>query len=678
MPDAVTASSGWSGRADAGLLICLLALFVCRAVIASTVVPPWQGPDEPVHFAVAELLTVPVANLESERVDLESQVLASMATYRWWEPYDVPTPDPIPTRFDQIGRFGVIAFAQPLYYGVGAAFLRSTRPRDVESAYWYLRVLSVILSLVALTLGWCGTRLLFGPSVATGALSIAVLHPQFLLSAISVNPDVVANVLGAFMWWQVARVVKKRRPAMSLALLVVAAAAAPLVKDSVIALGAVAMAIVTAATFVPRTERVGRRAVLLALTAVGVCGVLLLAAWLVAPGPMQELATSWRNSLNIRRPFGLAMIPQAIAYAREAIDYVWLAAGWMRIHPAEPWALGRQVADAHRTRERSRPADSTVCGPGRVDDRVVVRSRPDRGCDWVRVPDTLGSSRSLPVPCDRTRNSSSVAGSHECHACTSPTVRGPGARVHPGRDGRHRIHDGPDSRLLAMVRWKLAAGVVLACVGIEVYVLADRSNGEPRNKDIRRYVLSEIVSDTLVAQQFHVRADGLSSVTIYPGVSVTTRPALRRSCCATCGPGLYIAKRRPSPFLPRPGSYTAVPATTVARARLSHRVHGYRCAAGRGIGLLATRGEGYRRAVLSFDGGRPRWGDLVFETGVEGATSNFGSIAAQLGRSGIPAPRAVLALLLMLKSGILFLLIRSFTVERTFTSKSERATTRVP
>ena len=337
MPDAVTASSGWSGRADAGLLICLLALFVCRAVIASTVVPPWQGPDEPVHFAVAELLTVPVANLESERVDLESQVLASMATYRWWEPYDVPTPDPIPTRFDQIGRFGVIAFAQPLYYGVGAAFLRSTRPRDVESAYWYLRVLSVILSLVALTLGWCGTRLLFGPSVATGALSIAVLHPQFLLSAISVNPDVVANVLGAFMWWQVARVVKKRRPAMSLALLVVAAAAAPLVKDSVIALGAVAMAIVTAATFVPRTERVGRRAVLLALTAVGVCGVLLLAAWLVAPGPMQELATSWRNSLNIRRPFGLAMIPQAIAYAREAIDYVWLAAGWMRIHPAEPW-----------------------------------------------------------------------------------------------------------------------------------------------------------------------------------------------------------------------------------------------------------------------------------------------------------------------------------------------------
>lgn len=337
MPDAATASSGLSGRAGLGLLICLLALFVCRAVITSTVVPPWQGPDEPVHFVVTKLLTVPVGSAPSERADLERQVLASMATYRWWEPYDVPTPDPIPARFEQIGRFGAISFAQPLYYGVGAAFLRSTRPRDVESAYWHLRVLSVILSLVTLTLGWCGTRLLFGPSVATGALSIAVLHPQFLLSAISVNPDTVATMLGAFMWWQVARVVKKRRPAMSLALLVVAAAAAPLVKDSVMALGAVALVIVTALMFAPQKDLFSRRTMLLALTAVGMCGVVLVGAWLVLPEPMRELAISWRNSLNLRRPFGLAMIPQAITYAREAIDYVWLNAGWIRIHPAEPW-----------------------------------------------------------------------------------------------------------------------------------------------------------------------------------------------------------------------------------------------------------------------------------------------------------------------------------------------------
>ena len=83
MPDAVTASRRISATADGAFLVGLLVLFVCRAVLASTIVPPWQGPDEPVHFAVTELLTVPVANLESERVDLESEILASMATYRW-------------------------------------------------------------------------------------------------------------------------------------------------------------------------------------------------------------------------------------------------------------------------------------------------------------------------------------------------------------------------------------------------------------------------------------------------------------------------------------------------------------------------------------------------------------------------------------------------------------------
>lgn len=322
-------------RTEAVFLICLLALFVCRVVMASTIVPPWQGPDEPVHFMFTKLLTVPAGGVEAARVDLERQVLESMATYRWWEPYGVPTPDPVPTRFYQIGRFGTASYAQPLYYGAGAAVLHSTRPKDMESAYWHLRALSVVLSLITLILGWCGTRLLFGPAVAAGALSIAVLHPQFLLAAITVNPDVVANVLGAFMWWQVGRVVRKRRPAMSLGLLLVAAAAALLVKDSAIALAAVALAIVTVSMFAPQTELISRRTLLLALTVAGVCGAVLVTTFLLFADP--TLVTSWRTSLNIRRAFGPAVIPEALAYAREAIDFVWLAAGWLRLHPPEPW-----------------------------------------------------------------------------------------------------------------------------------------------------------------------------------------------------------------------------------------------------------------------------------------------------------------------------------------------------
>ena len=79
---------------------------------------------------------------------------------------------------------------------------------------------------------------------------------------------------------------------------------------------------------------------------------------------------------------------------------------------------------------------------------------------------------------------------------------------------------------------------------------------------------------------------------------------------------------------------------------------------GQGIGLLASRGEGYRGATLHIDGGRARWGDLIFETTVEAATSNFGSIASQLAQGGIPAPRVVLLLLFLVKNAALFFIIR--------------------
>ncbi len=80
---------------------------------------------------------------------------------------------------------------------------------------------------------------------------------------------------------------------------------------------------------------------------------------------------------------------------------------------------------------------------------------------------------------------------------------------------------------------------------------------------------------------------------------------------------------------------------------------------GQGIGLLATRGEGYDGGAL-FVNGRRRFGDLVFETTVDAATSNFGSIASQLGQGGIPAPRVVLLLVLIAKYVALLLTIRAF------------------
>jgi hypothetical protein len=324
-------------RKEQALLAALLALFMCRALMASAIVPPWQGPDEPEHFILAALLTTGNEALSSSRPVLERQILESMARYRWWDPYEVPTPDPLPTLFRQIPRFTTGTYTQPVYYGLGAATLRTTRPADLEAAYWHLRALSVALAVIGLVCGWCGTRLLFGGTVAAGATAIAALHPQFLLAAMTVNPDALAIALGAFIWWQVARAVTGRRAGLSLLLVLVAAAALLVTKRSAVPVGAVALVTVATLMWISPGFRMTRRTVVMILAALGAGGVLLLLGWLSFAGPLADLPVYWRNTLRIRRPFGLTMIPEAVAYLKESIDYGWLRAGWMRFPAPDAW-----------------------------------------------------------------------------------------------------------------------------------------------------------------------------------------------------------------------------------------------------------------------------------------------------------------------------------------------------
>ncbi len=211
----------------------------------------------------------------------------------------------------------------------------------------------------------------------------------------------------------------------------------------------------------------------------------------------------------------------------------------------------------------------------------------------------------------------------------------------------------------------LAAGAVLACASIEVYALADRSRGEPRNLDIRRYVLGEIFDAHRVEQRFLVKANGLSSVTIHPRPASPspTGTVVLELRDVTDGRERGVVQRISTPLvsLAQSESFTMrfPPQPSLYRDyALEVTVEGG--SDGQGIGLLASRGEGYRGATLHIDGGRARWGDLIFETTVDEATSNFGSIASQLARGGVPAPRVVLLLVLLAKYAALFLVIRAF------------------
>ena len=183
---------------------------------------------------------------------------------------------------------GTAGMTQPSYYGVGAAFLRRTRrraKRGVPVVAFAGAVHNRARRLVArpARLMWDAT-VVPARHVATGALSID--RPTSWRSSgcrrISLYHDVRCERAGSTpakgRWLVVPEDTSSRHGAQQL--LVVAAAALTLVKDSVIALGAVAIVIVTAVDVWSAGRKRARtgESVLLALTAVGVCGVLQLAA----------------------------------------------------------------------------------------------------------------------------------------------------------------------------------------------------------------------------------------------------------------------------------------------------------------------------------------------------------------------------------------------------------------
>ena len=322
-----------SPLANEGVLLAgLLALFLCRAIIANAVVPPWQGPDEPGHFAVTYGLTRPTIM----RVPIEAGVLRSMERHRWWALYDDLPPYPLDS-FNRVYGVGGGNLAQPLYYSLGALALGLSRPVDLETAYYHLRFLGVLLAVVALGFGWAGTRLMFGPEVAVGALAIGALHPQFLLASISVNADALVNVWGALVWWQAARVLTGHRRALSVILMLVGAVAALFTKRIGMILVGVSLVVAVAPMLLNRTWRLQRREALLMTMVAAICVCMLVVMGVLFREPVSVLWAYWRDAFTPRTSLADATGSEALRFARMTVDYFWLIAGWLRFQPPASW-----------------------------------------------------------------------------------------------------------------------------------------------------------------------------------------------------------------------------------------------------------------------------------------------------------------------------------------------------
>jgi hypothetical protein len=316
------------------LVAALLMLFLCRAILASSVVPPWQGPDEPGHFTTTYDLTV--SPLMRERI--QGEVLKSMVRNRFWALNEDLPPDPLPTVFYLSGlNLGLGNPSQPLYYSLGAMALTLSRPADLETAYYHLRALGVLLAVATLWFGWAGARVLFGAEVAAGALAIGALHPQFLLATLNVNADVLVNFWGAFVWWQAARVVAGRRPAFSSVLMMVGAVAALFTKRIGMILVGVALVVAAGSLLLHRTRRFTRREVLFVSLVGSLGAVLVLSIGTLFREQVQFLWSYWADALTPRTSLADASGAEAFRIARMTVDYFWLIAGWLRFQPPISW-----------------------------------------------------------------------------------------------------------------------------------------------------------------------------------------------------------------------------------------------------------------------------------------------------------------------------------------------------
>ena len=340
------AAAGWAGsgravtqaRAEApahrALVAALLVVLAFRVVAAMAIVPPWQGPDEPTHFALAKQLTRPDGRGDLAIQEFEREILTSLARHGWWRYYQERTPDPVPRAFSEVpDHLSHGTLDQPAYYFVASVILRQMPGADLEQQYFALRTFSVLLTVLTVAFGWAGTRALFGGLTAAGALAVVVLHPQFLLSAVSVNPDALINVCGALIWWQVARLRTTPDRLLPCLIIVAAVVVAALSKRNGLPLGIVA--VFGGAIAVGMAARRALVAIGLSVIAASVGLAILLSSESYA-GQAQRLLTYWTGVFATGR-FDLSLARVA-TFTRETFDTSWLVAGWMRFPPPDVWA----------------------------------------------------------------------------------------------------------------------------------------------------------------------------------------------------------------------------------------------------------------------------------------------------------------------------------------------------
>jgi hypothetical protein len=327
---------------DRVLLITASALFGFRLLLALTLIPPWQQPDEPYHVGLVELQRARLASLDdSPDPAHEREILRSMRDYDWWRHRGLEVPATFPETFVDAGRRVVVDVRSvtrpPTYYLIAGRVLGWFPQMTVLDDLYVLRGLSAAVAMLTFWVGWLGARESLGaPGGATVAVILA-LHPQFAVASTAASPDALVNFLGACVWWQTAVAVRRTqllRPLAVIWIVVIAAASSDRVAVPLLAVAFVVSVAVTSL----RAQWQGTELFAAAVRVTTAALTFALAVW----------AIDWmRSKYALSDVFsgGVAPVPDAFTwnfFARFTsflFQSWWLSLGWIRYLAPGWWTL---------------------------------------------------------------------------------------------------------------------------------------------------------------------------------------------------------------------------------------------------------------------------------------------------------------------------------------------------
>jgi hypothetical protein len=224
----------------ATFLVLVWCVFIARGVFYCSILPVWEGYDEPFHFAFVQYLVsshrLPVpTTLVSREIQaslhslplpwtLQKQGYANpLFTHDAFWKLDVMQREQLQRQFRQIPKEWAgepatepikdyEAQQPPLYYVLFSLPLHGMSSFELPSRVWVLRILSVLVASIVVPLGYLvALKLLGNETTALGIVALATMMPELMVNISRVGNESLAIVLYTLLVYVTLKVVEGPR-----------------------------------------------------------------------------------------------------------------------------------------------------------------------------------------------------------------------------------------------------------------------------------------------------------------------------------------------------------------------------------------------------------------------------------------------------------------------------------